>query len=240
MAIKKSILAFIMVGICAGLYAQSDTSKISYLGAFFIVPVEFPIIDNTALNNELSGLGFPKCEHSAASIGMGLQLFMDRWVTSFSYVSGTKENEADYYSTKIDYYSLSFWLGYDLTKNLNHSVYPAVGLKICGLNYLYQDRLRDATSFSKYFNSVLEYREIDNSKINLDLGIGTSLYDLWFINVRAGFLVPLNNGIVSIANSNGTELFNSPAVNYKYYLTLAIGLGKPTTDKRKIKQTMGF
>ena len=228
---KRKILffTFFLIGLTNLLIAQSDTLKNNVFGGFMIFPIEFPIIDNEGINNELAGLGFPKCNYPTANIGIGLQLYMNRWITTLSFNKTTKENDNNTFLTEVEYRSTSFNLGYDLTKNYKYSIYPFLGFKGCGINYLYRDKVENETNFNDYFNTTLNYKEITNSRANLDLGIGASFQSFFLINLRTGFLLPLEEARWNI-NNNQDKLKKSPTLSYNYYFTLIIGLGRIASD----------
>lgn len=226
---KILILIFLLAGLANGLTAQSDTLKNDAFGMFMIFPIEFPIIDNQYINNELVGLGFPKCDYPAANIGIGLQYYMNRWIATFSFNKTTKTNDNDTYLTEVEYRSTALNIGYDLTKNHRYSIYPYVGFKGCSLNYLYRDKIANETSFNDYFNTTLDYKEITNSRANLDLGFGLSYQWFFLINFRTGYLFPLEKSSWNINNSQ-VRLSSSPVLNYNYYFTLTIGLGTIVSD----------
>ncbi|MFN8207998.1 MAG: hypothetical protein U0T82_11405 [Bacteroidales bacterium] len=236
--LSKNLLFAILIAFCSKMYAQSDSSRINYLGSFFIVPVEFPVIEKSTLNNSLSGFGYPECINPIASIGVGFQFFIDRWIMGFNYVNSSKESETQTSYLKVKYSSITLDMGYDLIKSHDFAFYPALGLKIGGLDYLYQHYLTHTTSFTNYFNSSLDYKEIYHSRANLDLGLGLSYYNLLLINFRAGYLMPLNNGSFSLRNKYYNHLSGSPPVNYRFYFSVAFGYGKVTTDKWEIKRRM--
>jgi len=226
---KILILTFLLVGLTNGLIAQTDTLKNSVFGGFIIFPIEFPIIDNQQINNELTGLGYPKCEYSAANIGIGLQLYTNRWITTFSFNKTTKKDDNDTYLTEVEYRSTSLNVGYDLTKSHRYSIYPYVGFKGCGLNYLYREKIPNETSFNNYFNTTLEYKEITNSRANLDLGFGFSYQWFFLVNFRTGYLLPLEEARWNI-NNNQDKLASAPTLSINYYFTLTIGLGNIASD----------
>ena len=229
---KKGILIVFLlslIGFCNNLMAQKDTLKNNVFGAFLTMPIEFPIIDNSAINGQLSSLGFPSANYSIANIGIGLQLYLNRVITSFSFCKTTKNNEQSYHLTEVEYRSTSLNIGYDLLKSQWFSLYPYVGFKGCGLNYYYRDILQDETSFDNYFKTDLKYKEITNSRGHLDLGIGFSHQWFYLINFRFGYLLPLEK-IRWNMNNNQTILSNSPTINYNYYFSLTIGLGSIVSD----------
>ena len=223
------ILLLSLISFCNNLMAQKDTLKNNIGGFFLTMPIEFPVIDNNALNDQLSRFEFPPANYSVANIGIGLQLHFNQIIGSFSFCKTTKNNENNNYSTKIEYRSTSLNVGYDLLKSQWFSLYPYVGFKGCGLNYYYRDRLPDETSFDNYFKTDLKYKEITNSRGHLDLGVGFSHQWFYLINFRFGYLLPLEK-IRWNMNNNQTTLSNSPTINYNYYFSLTIGFGSIVSD----------
>lgn len=229
MKIKIVILTFLLIGLSNDLIAQTDTLKNNVLGGFITFPIEIPIIDNQQINNKLTGLGYPKLEYSAANIGIGLQLYTNRWIMTFSFNKTTKKDDNDTFLTEVEYRSTSLNVGYDLTKSHRYSIYPYVGFKGCGLNYLYREIISNETNFNNYFNTTLGYKEITNSRANLDLGFGVSYQWFFLVNFRVGYLLPLEKTRWNI-NNNQLKLSNSPTLSYNYYFTLTIGFGNIAND----------
>jgi hypothetical protein len=116
-----------------------------------------------------------------------------------------------------------------LTKSQWYSVYPYVGFKGAGLNYLYREKASDTTSFGNYLKANLNYKEVTNSRAHLDLGLGLSHQWFYLINFRFGYLVPIEKVHWNI-NNNKTHLPSSPTINYNYYFTLTIGLGNIASE----------
>jgi len=221
---RKFVIFIFIIGFVNRLPAQTDTLKNDVFGGFIIFPVEFPIIDNQPVNNELANLGYPELDYPAANTGIGLQLYSNRWITTFSFNKTTKKNVYDNYLTEVEYRSTSLNTGYDLIKNYKYSIYPFVGFKGYGLNYLYRDKFSGETSFNDYFNTTLEYKEITHSRANLDFGIGFSFHSFFLVNFKLGYLLPLEEVRWNI-NNNQDKLSRSPSLSYNYYFTLTIGLG---------------
>ena len=227
---RNFLILIFIIGCVNNASAQTDTLKNNVFGGFIIFPIEFPIIDNQQINNELKETGYPKCEYSTANFGIGLQLYTNRWITTFSFNKTTKKDNNDSYLTEVEYRSTSLNVGYDLTKNHRYSIYPYVGFKGCGLNYLYREKFSNETSFNNYLNTDLEYKEITNSRANLDLGIGFSYQWYFLVNFRTGYLLPLEEARWNI-NNNQDQLISAPTLNYNYYFTLTIGLGHIVSDE---------
>ncbi len=221
---RKFLILIFLFGFANQIFGQTDSLKNIVFGTFLIFPIEFPIIDNEQINDELTGLGYPKCDYSTANIGIGLQFYANRWITTLSFNKTTKKNDQDSYLTEVEYRSTSFNVGYDLTKNHRYSIYPFVGFKGCSLNYLYREKISNEKSFDNYFNNTLDYKEITNSRAHLDLGLGFSYQWFFLVNFRAGYLLPLEKARWNI-NNNQDELSNAPALSYNYYFTLTIGFG---------------
>lgn len=211
-------------------FAQTDTTKNRVFGTFLIMPIEFPTIDIKGINRELTTYGFPSANYSTANIGIGLQLYTNRFITTFSFNKTTKKNDNDHYFTEVEYRSTSFNVGYSLTKSQWFSVYPFVGFKGAGLNYLYRDKVPNPTTIGNYLQTNLNHKEITNSRGHLDLGIGISHQWFYLINFRFGYLVPIEKVRWNIDN-NQTPLTNSPTINYRYYFTLTLGLGNIASDQ---------
>jgi hypothetical protein len=226
---RLSLLFALTFGFFVTGAAQTDTTKNNVFGGFLILPIEFPVIDTRGLNQELERNGLPKASHAAANIGIGLQLYVNRFITTFSYNQTTKKNDRSSFMTAVEYRSTSFNFGYSLTKSQWYSIYPYVGFKGAGLNYLYREKAADTTSFGNYLQKDLKYKEITNSRAHLDLGIGLSHQWFYLLNFRFGYLLPLEKVRWNI-NNNKTTLPNSPTVTYKYYFTLTLGLGNIASD----------
>lgn len=204
--------------------AQTDSSKSEIFGGFLIMPIEFPIIDTKDLNQQLHNYGFPSASYPTANIGIGIQIYTNRFITTFSFNKTTKKEENDRYLTEVEYRSTSFNVGYSLVKSSRYSVYPYVGFKGSGINYLYREKTSDSISFGNYFQTNLNYKEVTNSRAHLDLGIGISHQWFYLINVRFGYLLPMEPVRWNIDN-NKNSLTNSPTINYSCYFTLTLGLG---------------
>lgn len=223
--IKNHLLFMIVISFINQLNAQSDTLENDVFGGFVIAPIEFPIIDNQEINSKLYELDYPPSDYPVATIGIGFQLYSNRWISTLSFNKTTKRNSNDEYLNEVEYRSTSFNLGYDLTINHRYSIYPFFGLKGISLNYQYREtQSNDEISFDEYFDSDLEYKEITHSRMNLDLGVGFSYQWFFLINLRAGYLFPIEEEKWKI-NNNQTQLNNTTSLDYNYYFTLTIGLG---------------
>ncbi|WP_207434434.1 hypothetical protein [Sabulibacter ruber] len=228
---KLILILFSVVVFVVRTQAQTDSTKNQVVGGFLIMPLEFPVINKTKLNKELNAYGLPSANHPAAAIGIGLQLFINRFITTFSFNKTTRKSDKDTYLTEVEYRSTSFNVGYDLTKNASHSIYPYVGFKGSGLNYLYREKLPDETSMEQYLETDLRYKEITNSRGHLDLGFGVSHQSFYLVNCRIGYLLPLEKVRWNM-NNNQTTLGDSPAIRYTYYFTLTLGIGTIVSERQ--------
>jgi hypothetical protein len=229
---NKTFLLIIIIGLVGVMNkanAQIDTTKNNIFGLFFIIPIEFPIIDTNGINEQLTGNGFPPANYPTVNVGFGLQFYANRFITTFSFNKWTKKHNNDNYLTEVEYRSTSLNVGYSLTKSKWFSVYPFVGFKGSGLNYLYREKVPNPTTLANYLQTNLNHKEITNSRAHLDLGIGISHQWFYLVNFRFGYLVPLEKVRWNI-NDNKTTLTNSPAINYNYYFTLTLGLGNIVSD----------
>ncbi len=208
---------------------QTDTTKNNVYGGFLIMPIEFPVIDTKDINQQLTSNGFPPANYATANIGIGFQLYANRVITTFSYNKTTKKDDNDSYLTAVEYRSTSLNVGYSLTKSQWFSVYPYVGFKGVGLNYLYREKVPNTTTMGNYLKTNLNYKEVTNSRAHLDLGIGIAHQWFYLVNFRLGYLVPLEKVRWNIDN-NQTTLTNSPTISYNYYFTLTLGLGNIASD----------
>lgn len=73
--------------------AQTDTTKNKVFGGFLIIPIEFPLIDTKDINQQLTSNGFPSSKYPTANIGIGLQLYTNRFITTFSFQQDNKERQ---------------------------------------------------------------------------------------------------------------------------------------------------
>ncbi len=217
----SALILFLVFGLSKKTIAQTDTTKNNVFGGFLIIPIEFPIIEKSSLDRQLNDLGFPSAKYSTASLGIGFQLYLNRFITTFAFNKNTKKNDEDTYLTEVEYRSTSFNLGYDLTKSQLLSIYPYIGFKGSGLNYLYREKIEEETSLNNYLQTDLKYKEITNSRAHLDLGFGLSHQWFYLVNFRFGYLLPIENIRWNI-NNNKTSLTNSPKIKYSYYFTLTI------------------
>ncbi|MFT2011157.1 hypothetical protein ACMA1I_20980 [Pontibacter sp. 13R65] len=212
--------------------AKADSAKSTVFGSYLILPLEFPVISNGSMNAELGRLGYPGFKYPVAAVGFGLQLYTNRVITTFSYNKTTRKDDNDFFRHEVEYRATSFSFGYDLLRHYQFSLYPYVGYKGTGLNYLYQEKPQEVWSFEDYLKANTNSKEITNSQANLDLGLGWSFQTFYLLNLKAGYLVPLEKQTWKI-NNNKDLLRHSPQVNYKFYFTVSIGLGNITQEKQK-------
>jgi hypothetical protein len=147
-----------------------------------------------------------------------------------SFNKTTREEHEPTYRADIEYRSFSFNVGYDLTKSQWFSVYPYLGFKGSGLNYLYRERLTEEISMDDYLQTNLRYKEINNSRGHLDLGIGLSHQWFYLVNFRAGYLLPIEKISWSM-NDSKTNLTGAPPISYPFYFSLTVGIGGIMSDQ---------
>jgi hypothetical protein len=217
------LLSLLCYASAARAQSQVDTLKNQAYGTFFFMPIEFPIIDNKGFENTLTTAGLPAARYPTASVGFGFQFYANRLIGTLSFVKTTAKKDESTYLTEMEYRSSSFNFGYDLTKSHRYSIYPYLGFKGNGLNYLYREKLEEAASLEDYLHTDLNYKEISNSIAHLDLGFGLSTQWMYLVNARVGYLVPLEKSRWTI--NNGVNLPHAPGAQYKFYFSLNIGLG---------------
>jgi hypothetical protein len=202
---------------------QPDTLSNKAFGFHFYLPVEFPIIDNSGFRDGLRNANLPDPRHPFASIGLGMQWYLNRSIANISFGLGGRKKEEDAYFSKMDYGSFAFSYGYDLTKSAFFSAYPYLGFKANSLSYEYQEKPPKNTGFDDYLQTDLKYKELYNSRAHLDLGFGLSYQTIALVNARFGYLLPIERSRWYIHDD--VELRNAPGANYRYYFSLNIGLG---------------
>lgn len=227
--IRRALLLLLLVCVATAhtqaqaMQIQVDTLKNQAFGTFFFMPLEFPIIDNKGFENALTTAGLPAAKYPIASIGVGFQFYANRGIGTMSFVKTAAKKDESTYLTEMEYRSFSFNFGYDLTKSHRYSLYPYLGFKGNGLNYLYREKLEEAPSLEDYLQTDLRYKEIHNSRAHLDLGIGLSAQWFYLVNARVGYQVPLEKSHWTI--NDDMNLPHVPGPRYTYYFSLNIGLG---------------
>ncbi|MGV3539212.1 MAG: hypothetical protein ACO1OQ_05340 [Rufibacter sp.] len=224
MRIRFLLLVACFYGLVGQGFAQTDSLKKYVLGVFITAPIEFPVIDTKALNQQLNAQNFPSATYPVASLGIGMQLHTHRFISTFSYNQWTNETEQKAHLTEVEYRSTTLNVGYDFLTPIGYALYPYLGFKGTGLNYLYREKILGDATFEDYIKTDLQYKEITNSRAHLDLGVGFSHQAFYLINLRAGYLVPLEKARWNI-NNNDTTLPGSPGVHYQFYFTLTLGAG---------------
>ena len=222
-------IIFCVLGTIEKTIAQVDTTKNKELvGIFFFMPIEFPIIDNSSINKQLTSAGYPSIDYPKANFGAGWQWYYKCSMINISYNLSTKERKFDSYLAEVAYTAISLNYGYDLIKNSEKFLlYPYLGFKFNAINYRYLETIPDETNMEDYLQTDLKYKDIHNSRTHLDLGIGTSYAHRWsgtVIGCRFGYLLPIQRFHWNV-NDNNTELINSPKLSYGYYFTLILGMG---------------
>lgn len=220
-------LALLLLLLCCIFSSQAQTQPDSLsnkaYGFHFYLPIEFPVIDNTGFRDGLRNTGLPDPRHPYASIGLGLQWYLNRSIAAMSIGLGGRKLEEDTYLSKMDYSSFSFSYGYDLTKSAFFSAYPYLGFKANSLSYQYREKPPKNTGFDDYLQTDLKYRELYNSRAHLDLGVGLSGQSFVLVNARFGYLLPIERSRWYIHDD--VELHNAPGANYRYYFSLNLGIG---------------
>ncbi len=227
----KFLLFIFLAFLCqiANASAHSDSAKNNVFGGYAMMPIEFPNIDTKEINQLLKSAQLPALNYSTANVGFGFQLYTNRVITTFSFNKTINKNESDTHLTEVEYRSTSFNVGYSLIKSQSFSIYPYLGFKGTGLNYLYREKMPNPTTLGSYLQKNLNYKEVSNSRAHLDLGIGISHQRIHLVNFRFGYLVPLEKVRWNMDN-NQTILSNSPSVNYNYYFSLIFGIGSIASD----------
>lgn len=202
----------------AGNAAEKDMS----FGFFYFLSLEVPIIDASPLNQALTALQMPQADPPDVCPGFGMMYFFNRAIVTFSYNSSTAKLEEDTMIVKTRYRTFAFNLGYDVLKTVHFSLYPYVGFKSSSFNYLYKQNVVPG-SFSGYFNTNLDHKEINNTNWSLDLGLGFSFQKILLFNLRGGYMLPL--GKVEWTDKNNNTLAGAPNINYRGYVSIIIGLG---------------
>ncbi len=227
--LNRIIALFLLTILTLSSHAQQDSTHNSVYGFFVLFPIEFPNISNNGMNGLLESNNLPTANFHKANPGIGLQFYGNRFITIFSFNKFTKKNDQGTSLLEVEYRSTSLNFGYDLTRSKWYSIYPYVGFKGSGLNYLYQERISDETSIEDYLQTDLIYKEITNSKAHLDLGMGISHQWFYLVSFRFGYLIPLEKTNWNISN-NQVNLTDFPNINYNFYFSLTLGLGAIGSD----------
>jgi hypothetical protein len=235
----KKLTLLLLLLFCTGVSQaqnQPDTLSNKAYGFHFYLPIEFPIIDNAGFRDGLRAANLPDPRHPVASIGLGMQWYLNRSIATISFGLGGRKKEEDEYFSKMDYGSFAFSYGYDLTKSAFFSAYPYLGFKANSLSYEYREKPPKDTGFDDYLQTDLKYKELYNSRAHLDLGLGLSGQSFVLVNARIGYLLPLERSRWYIHDD--VELHHAPGANYRYYFSLNIGIGAIYRE-RDIQQRYG-
>jgi hypothetical protein len=210
----------------AGASAQKDTAKDFTMGLYYTLPLEFPHIDYSELNEALASAGYPAAKRAAIIVGLGAQWHVNRSILSITYNQTSRSPEIDTADVTTRYRSFAFSYGYDLIRHVHYSLYPYIGLKLSSTNYLFNGKVPDSiyTTFGQYLQTNLDHKQINNQVPHLDLGLGISYNWFFMVNARAGFLVPLDDATWQM-NGGKVRLEESPGIRYQYYISLTLGLG---------------
>lgn len=244
--IKSSVLSLTGGCLFAGLFfgpaparAQSDTTENTFFGAFLVVPIELPHIDTKILDQQLMANGFPAAAYPAVNLGIGLQFFSNRTIFNLSFNKTTAKNEQASQITTVEYRSTAFSVGYSLTQSSRFAIYPFVGFKGSGITYVFKEKVANPSSFANYLQSNLNHKEVTNSRGHLDLGLGVSLHSFYLVNLRFGYLLPIEPIRWQIDN-NQTTLTSVPQIRYAYYFSLSLGIGNVASERDYQRRHQGL
>jgi len=204
--------------------AKSDTTMNPVLGYYFTMPIEFPLVDNNKMNEQLKTMGYPECKPPVAVAGFGFQVQLLRSIMSLSYNQSTRRPGGDSTNPRTRYWGTSFNIGYDLVKHTLFSVYPYAGIKYNGLTWQWDGTSTADSNLLNNFGTPLDQNKITNRRVHVDLGVGLSHQWFYLISIRAGCLLPLQRSDWTM-NKGKTTLLNAPGVRYQAYISLTLGLG---------------
>ncbi len=219
------LLLFIFVFLIG--FAQENGSKKKkeqYLGAYLIVPIEHPYVDVDKTNILLQQYGFPKLDIPSTNFGIGFQQELYRVLFRFDYVWNNEDSESTLYLQNQSYRAFNFNFGYDLISHKNVSFYPYLGYKYNKIEYNLNQKPLSGNSFENYFVEGLDSKEIMRKTNNLDFGLGFSIQGYLLMDIRFGYLVSFYTPKWELSDSD-FKLYNSPSLDYPYYLTIALGIG---------------
>lgn len=227
----KGLQALLCLTISLNAVAQRDTTHNFIMGLYYTFPFEFPSVDNDAMALQVQNLGYPAPAPRKLAGGFGFQWHLDHCIVNLSYVSSSNRLKTDTTEARTRYRSFAFNMGYDVLHTLHFSLYPFVGFKTCAVNYKFIEKISDSlTSMQNYLTSHLDTKEMANSRIHLDLGVGFAFRTFAMINLRAGYLVPLEKSEWFIPASK-SYIANGPNTRFGPYFTLTIGFGNISDDK---------
>lgn len=209
--------------------AASDNFSAWYIS----VPFEFQQINNSGLNDLLRENNLPDANHASVAPGLEFRSHINRMVMIASFNRSTKRTDLDTESARLTYYSFAVDLGYDFTKSVNYSLYPYLGLKTFSYKYKYSEKTEGKPSLGGYLGNQTNSKELENFRLHLDLGVGASLQP-WILslNVKTGFLIPINRKWKVNDDEYRLEHQNLKAVKTNFYVTVGVGLGS-TSEVRK-------
>lgn len=192
-------------------------------GIYLYVPFEYQKADFQSVNEimEKQNLRFPT--QSKLNAGIGIMLNFRRGIVDFSYAGAYRDKDEESYISKSISHSLSANFGYNFLNTNFFWLYPIAGIKICGIEYKYRDKVASDISFDDYLKKNLTYKSLSFSRAYFDLGVGFSYQKTGLIGFRAGYLIPIGKGGWAIDDK--IKITDSPTLNYKYYLKVTIGIG---------------
>jgi hypothetical protein len=216
---------------------EPESKKSGSTGLFITVPFEFPIINNGAFNNALAVMGLPDSRVPIISAGLAVEGRLNDIVFSAGYTSGNRKPKFTSLEQINTYTQANINIGYDILESPYRSLYPYLGVKICAFKYEHNVKFPNTSSpsYFQYFTTSLDHKELEHSKIMLDLGIGYSLQRTYYVGLRGGGLIGLSRDHWAINNST-VPLNGGPSLNYTAYITLSLGVGFVERDTEKKKK----
>lgn len=223
----KFILIIIVFTITHIQLLSSDVNSDGIFGYFGMFPsFEFTYIDNSNINKVLNSAELPTTNNLLVNFGFAYQMYFNQIIPTIAY--NTSTTISNHSTLHTEYTSFSINLGYDLLHTHRYWLYPYIGYKNCKINYQYNQKFEGET-MEDFLSANLISKELTNSRSHIDIGIGASIQKLVMLNLRAGYLIPIEK-VYWKTNNSLYEFKEAPKLNYKFYFIIAIGLGETTKD----------
>lgn len=203
------------------------------MGMYVTVPFEFPHIDYSELNQTLATAGLPECKRASIIVGLGIQWHINHSILSITYNQTSRTPKNDTLDVTVRYRSYGFTYGYNVFRGVRMAVYPFAGIKVTATNYLFNQKLSDSltTTFNQYLQTPLEHKQINNQLPHLDLGLSVSYRSFCLVDLRAGYLLPLDDATWEMNRSKRLE--NGPGIRYQYYISVGLGVGAISSEREE-------